>query len=169
MYGIVLSNLNFSWCYKVKTTMWAQRSQLPHIVKIINKQINCEVKNLIWLLLVHLQKTVSDSRLSGRGTTSTATEDQSDSVYVNIHTFPSSPPPATDVTPHNAIMVHTNEFLTSPLGAINHPQMLNKRTPSFSPQAPVSCEDEVTYSTVTIKPRNPPPPHHGDRALQGSG
>ncbi|XP_036931176.1 B-cell receptor CD22-like isoform X2 [Acanthopagrus latus] len=85
------------------------------------------------------KKTVSDSRLSGRGTTSTATEDQSDSVYVNIHTFPSSPPPATDVTPHNAIM------------------------------APVSCEDEVTYSTVTIKPRNPPPPHHGDRALQGSG
>ncbi|KAM8735990.1 B-cell receptor CD22-like isoform 1-T2 [Acanthopagrus schlegelii] len=82
------------------------------------------------------KKTVSDSRLSGRGTTSTATEDQSDSVYVNIHTFPSSPPPATDVTPHNA---------------------------------PVSCEDEVTYSTVTIKPRNPPPPHHGDRALQGSG
>ncbi|XP_073340634.1 B-cell receptor CD22-like [Pagrus major] len=83
------------------------------------------------------KQTVSESRLSEIGSSSSATEDLPNSIYVNIHTFPSSPPPATDITPHNA---------------------------------PVSYEDEVTYSTVTIKPRNPRPPHQGDnnRAPQDS-
>ncbi|XP_067458338.1 B-cell receptor CD22-like [Thunnus thynnus] len=76
------------------------------------------------------KKAVFDVRSSGKGSNSSSTEDQSNSIY----TFPSSPPPgpaAQDFTPPS------------------------HRNPNQEHDANTSCEDEVTYSTVTIKPRNP--------------
>lgn len=54
-------------------------------------------ENLIWLLLRRLQQTVFDFGLSGKESSSSATEDQSNGVYVDIHALPFSPPPAPDV------------------------------------------------------------------------
>ncbi|XP_062278412.1 carcinoembryonic antigen-related cell adhesion molecule 5-like [Scomber scombrus] len=85
------------------------------------------------------KKTPFDSSFSGRGSTFSSSEDPSNSVYVNIHRFPSSPSPAPaapDFTPSS----HSNS---------------NKEL-----DANTSHEAEVTYSTVTIKPRNPGPPRH---------
>ncbi|XP_041797741.1 B-cell receptor CD22-like isoform X2 [Chelmon rostratus] len=95
---------------------------------------------------VTTSNTVSDFGLSGRGSSSSATEEQSDNVYVNIHTLPSCPPPATDTTP------------------------LSQRISHHEHDAPASNEDEVTYSTVSIKPRNPRLPHsiNNSRARQDS-
>ncbi|XP_031134089.1 B-cell receptor CD22-like isoform X2 [Sander lucioperca] len=87
------------------------------------------------------KKTVYDLRLSGRGSSSSASE-LSNSVYANIHSLPSSPPPvisAQDTTPHSKRKSH-------------HERDVNT--------VPTSYEDEVTYSTVTIKARNPSLPHH---------
>ncbi|XP_044062579.1 carcinoembryonic antigen-related cell adhesion molecule 6-like [Siniperca chuatsi] len=92
------------------------------------------------------KQTVFHFRHSGRGSSSSATEDQSNSIYVNIHMLPSSPPPVTDITPHS------------------------QRNSRREHDAPTSSEDEVTYSTVTIKPRNPSLPHdiNTSRAPQDS-
>lgn len=81
------------------------------------------------------KKAVFDVRSSGKGSNSSSTEDQSNSIY----TFPSSPPPgpaAQDFTPPS------------------------HRNPNHEHDGNTSCEDEVTYSTVTIKPRNPSLPRH---------
>ncbi|XP_078109641.1 Fc receptor-like protein 5 isoform X2 [Sander vitreus] len=87
------------------------------------------------------KNTVYDLRLSSRGSSSSASE-PSNSVYANIHALPSSPPPvvsAQDTPPHSQRKSH-------------HERDVNT--------VPTSYEDEVTYSTVTIKARNPSLPHH---------
>ncbi|XP_039972663.1 sialic acid-binding Ig-like lectin 13 isoform X2 [Xiphias gladius] len=94
-------------------------------------------------------KTVFHSRLIGRGSRSSAKKDQFDNDYATIHTFPSSPslvPVAQDIANHS------------------------RRNSHHEHDAPTSYEPEVTYSTVTIKPRNPSFPHHinNSRAPQGS-
>ncbi|XP_028436391.1 B-cell receptor CD22 [Perca flavescens] len=84
------------------------------------------------------KETVYDLRLSGRGSSSSASE-PSNSVYANIHAMPSSPAPvisAQDTPPHSQRKSHHEH------------------------DVPTSYEDEVTYSTVTIKARNPSLPHH---------
>ncbi|XP_023266168.1 B-cell receptor CD22-like isoform X2 [Seriola lalandi dorsalis] len=85
------------------------------------------------------EKTALDSRLSGRGSSSSANEDQSDTVYANIHTFP-SPPPLVPAAPDIA----------------SHSQ----RSSRCEHDVPTSYEAEVTYSAVTIKPRNQSLRHH---------
>lgn len=65
------------------------------------KSINCEAENLLWRLLCRLQQTVFDFTLDGKHSSSDATEGQSNSIYVNIHTLPSSPPPLPDTAPHS--------------------------------------------------------------------
>ncbi|XP_029306758.1 B-cell receptor CD22-like isoform X2 [Cottoperca gobio] len=95
-------------------------------------------------------KAVYDSRLSGRGLSSL---DPSDSVNANIYMLPpstpSSPPPVTatqDSAPHSQRKSHHEH------------------------DDPPAYEDEVTYSTVTITPRNPSLPHHmnNSRVLRDS-
>ncbi|XP_037641219.1 B-cell receptor CD22-like [Sebastes umbrosus] len=81
------------------------------------------------------KQTVYDFRLSGRGSSSSASGDPSNRVYDNIHSLPPSSPLAQDIAPHSQRR--------------SHPE----------PDDATSYEDEVTYSTVTIKPRNLRPPH----------
>ncbi|XP_059195719.1 B-cell receptor CD22-like [Centropristis striata] len=70
---------------------------------------------------------------------SSASEDPSNSIYANIYTLPTCPPPAAqDIIPRSQ-RHHEHD-------------------------APESNEDEVTYSTVTIKPRNPSLPHRMDHS-----
>ncbi|KAM7420326.1 hypothetical protein PAMA_014849 [Pampus argenteus] len=81
------------------------------------------------------KKTGHDVRLRRRSSDSPPTEDQSDNIYANIHMFPSSPPPvpaAQDSTPPSCRNSHQEH------------------------DANTSCEDEITYLAVTIKPRKAP-------------
>ncbi|XP_071325025.1 B-cell receptor CD22-like [Trachinotus anak] len=91
--------------------------------------------------------TVFDSRLRGKGSSSSDREVQTDTVYANIHTFPPTSPPvaAPDVTSHSQRNSH-HENVTA------------------------SYEAEVTYSAVNIKPRNLSRKHHinNSRAPQDS-
>lgn len=51
--------------------------------------------------MCHLQQAaVFGYELSSQGLSSSAAEEQSMSVYMNIHTLQSSPPPATDIKAH---------------------------------------------------------------------
>ncbi|XP_049439853.1 B-cell receptor CD22-like isoform X1 [Epinephelus fuscoguttatus] len=91
---------------------------------------------LLWLKQrTHAEKKqpVYDFRLSGRGSSSSASEDLSNSIYANIHVSPSSPPviAVPDITLHS------------------------QRKSRHGHDASSAYEDEVTYSTVTITPRNP--------------
>ncbi|XP_042345039.1 B-cell receptor CD22-like isoform X2 [Plectropomus leopardus] len=87
------------------------------------------------LLLLWMKRRVLEEKklpaLSGRGSSSLASEDPPNSVYANINLLPSSPPPviaALDFSPHSQRKSHHGH---------------NART---------SYEDEVTYTNVTIKP-----------------
>ncbi|XP_026227754.1 uncharacterized protein LOC113170074 isoform X2 [Anabas testudineus] len=85
------------------------------------------------------EKPVFDFRLSVRGSSSSAFDHQSDSVYANVHMLESSPLAVTNAqdltSASQSNLNHNHDVCTSPV-------------------------DEVHYSTVTIKPRNPSLPHH---------
>ncbi|XP_050931844.1 B-cell receptor CD22 isoform X2 [Lates calcarifer] len=91
------------------------------------------------------KKTVYDPALNGEGSSFSASEDQIDPVYANVHTFPPSVA-AQDVASHS------------------------QRNSHCEYDDPTSSEVEVTYTAVTIKPRDPGPPHHinNNRAPQES-
>ncbi|XP_040899818.1 B-cell receptor CD22-like isoform X2 [Toxotes jaculatrix] len=80
------------------------------------------------------QQTEFDSRFSGRGSSASANQVQLDPLYANIHTSQSSSP--LDIAPQS------------------------QRNWQNEHDASTSFEDEVTYSVVTIKPRNHTLPHH---------
>ncbi|XP_038567941.1 B-cell receptor CD22-like isoform X2 [Micropterus salmoides] len=95
---------------------------------------------------IHAEKeTMLGFKHNGRGLSSSATEDESNSVYANIHRLPSSPPPVTDITPHSQRSSHREH------------------------DAPVSSEDEVTYTAVTQKPRDPSLPRHINNSRSKAG
>ncbi|XP_014196067.1 B-cell receptor CD22 isoform X1 [Haplochromis burtoni] len=82
------------------------------------------------------KKRVFDSRLIRTRSRSSATEDPPDTTYANIHPLPSSTPSV----PPQAISTAS--------------QRSSHRVDT------ASYEDEVTYSTVTIRPKDPSFPHH---------
>ncbi|XP_019112341.2 B-cell receptor CD22-like isoform X1 [Larimichthys crocea] len=91
----------------------------------------------------HAERKQPHIGLSGRGSSSSGTEDQPNTVYANIHALPSSLPAVTDISPHAQ--------------KSSHPEY----------DAPTAHEDEVTYSTVTITPKKPSRSRHiNSRALQ---
>ncbi|KAG7229456.1 hypothetical protein INR49_012855 [Caranx melampygus] len=96
------------------------------------------------------KETALDSRLSGRGSSSSANENELYTVYANIHTFQPNPP----LVPAAAA------------GMASHSQ--RKSHHGYNLQS--SYEAEVTYSSVTIKPRNQGLQHHmsSSRATQDS-
>ncbi|XP_030606240.1 B-cell receptor CD22-like [Archocentrus centrarchus] len=79
------------------------------------------------------KKTAFDPRLFRTALRSSSTEDPPDTIYANIHTSPSSVPPQAIATTSQRSSRHDDA---------------------------TSYEDEVTYSTVTIRPRDPSLPHH---------
>ncbi|KAI3360781.1 hypothetical protein L3Q82_013017, partial [Scortum barcoo] len=72
-----------------------------------------------------------DFRLRGKDLSSSAAEDESNSIYVNIHTMPTSPPPVANVADRSY------------------------RNSQHEHDDHTSNGEDVTYSTVTIKPKNP--------------
>ncbi|XP_063734807.1 B-cell receptor CD22-like isoform X2 [Eleginops maclovinus] len=84
------------------------------------------------------KKTLFDFKLSGEGSSSS---DPSDSVYANIEPYP--PPVTQDIT-------------------------LSQRMSHHEHEAPMSYEDDVTYATVTINPRNSTLPNRmNSRSIAG--
>lgn len=64
------------------------------MLQMIKSQIrhfNGSTNILIWLFLFPVQQPVFDFRLSVRGSSSSAFDHQSDSVYANVHMLESSP------------------------------------------------------------------------------
>ncbi|XP_040923770.1 B-cell receptor CD22-like [Betta splendens] len=98
-----------------------------------------------WRSRAKKKKSVTDVKLSGRDSSSLANEDES--VYANIHMFPSSPSPKT-----------TAQNMTS----------ASDTNSTCDHDDYTLCKDEVTYSTVTIKPKNQSLSHYNSRAPQTS-
>ena len=82
---------------------------------------------------------------------SSASEDQLDTVYANIQTFPSSRPRNTDHK-HYVNMVHEHAQANAE-DTIQYIFKINSLC-MFSLQVPSSDEAELIYTTVAIKPRN---------------
>ncbi|XP_035498283.1 B-cell receptor CD22 isoform X1 [Scophthalmus maximus] len=133
-----------------------KRGSQPHLI-IAGVGGFLSVTLVIALLWYRKQRThaerkpaVFGSGLGVRGSSSPATGDQLDAVYANVGTSQWSPPLAT---------------------AAQDAASRSQRSARHEHELPTSDEAEVTYSTVTIQPRNPsfPPRTNNSRAPQKCG
>ncbi|XP_034468273.1 B-cell receptor CD22-like isoform X1 [Hippoglossus hippoglossus] len=109
---------------------------------------------LVTLVVAHLlywkkrtrvakKRTAFGAKLSGEGLSSSATEDQLDTVYANIQTFPSSRPRNTD---HKHYVPSSDEAELIYTTVAIKPR--NSRAPQESRATIGESEDSVIYSTV---------------------
>ncbi|XP_067366721.1 B-cell receptor CD22-like [Channa argus] len=137
------NSLGFNNSTEVLLAMNGREYVIQPVPAMVGVGVSLFVMLLIALFLFWMKRniqpekeTVSDVRLSERGSCSSANQNQFEHVYANIHYFP--PPPDTAA-----------QDITSTLQNSDHKYDVS-----------TFYEDTVIYSTVTNKPRNPRLLHH---------